>query len=136
ILLGRRVLLSHARNGHRHVEKEWHVDGWHAAARLRCRCGAGHPGNKIIAERTGLRPRPERHCRGTLGFRSPGILPRRLYACCGVSMVTAQDTVTQRRKDPIMATNKAQTVKKLKGRLAGKRAVKKTDQAITARTAT
>ncbi len=35
-----------------------------------------------------------------------------------------------------MATNKAQTVKKLKGRLAGKRAVKKTDQAITARTAT
>ena len=29
-----------------------------------------------------------------------------------------------------MATNKAQTVKKLKGRLAGKRAVKKTDQAI------
>jgi hypothetical protein len=51
-------------------------------------------------------------------------------------MVTAQDAVTQRRKDPIMATNKAQTVKKLKGRLAGKRAVKKTDQAITARTAT
>ena len=35
-----------------------------------------------------------------------------------------------------MATNKAQTVKKLKGRLAGKRAVNKTDQAITARTAT
>jgi transglutaminase/protease-like cytokinesis protein 3 len=51
-------------------------------------------------------------------------------------VVTAQDAVTQRRKDPIMATNKTQTVKKLKGRLADSRAVNKTDQAITARTTT
>jgi hypothetical protein len=35
-----------------------------------------------------------------------------------------------------MATNKAQPAKKLKGRLADSRAVNKTDQVITARTAT
>jgi Protein of unknown function (DUF3489) len=38
-------------------------------------------------------------------------------------VVTAQDAVTQRRKDPNMASNKTKTVKKRKARSAGERAV-------------
>jgi Protein of unknown function (DUF3489) len=49
-------------------------------------------------------------------------------------VVTAQDVVYQPRKDPNMPINK--TVKKLKARSAGKRAVNKTHQAIIVRAAT
>jgi hypothetical protein len=50
-------------------------------------------------------------------------------------VVTAQDAVYQRRKDPNMASNKAKTAKK-HTRPAGKRAVNKTHKGIAAGAAT
>jgi uncharacterized protein DUF3489 len=50
-------------------------------------------------------------------------------------VVTAQDAVYQRRKDPNMASNKAKTAKK-QSRPAGKRAVNKTHKGIAAGAAT
>jgi hypothetical protein len=47
-------------------------------------------------------------------------------------VVTAQQAVAQRRKDPNMASHKAKTIKKLKVRSGGKRAVK-SHQATSAR---
>jgi hypothetical protein len=50
-------------------------------------------------------------------------------------VVTAQNAVCQRRKDPNMASNKAKTAKK-QARPAGKRAVNKTHKGIAAGAAT
>jgi hypothetical protein len=47
-------------------------------------------------------------------------------------VVTAQDAVAQRRKDPNMASHKTKTVKKLTVRSVGKHAANKPHQAITA----
>jgi hypothetical protein len=51
-------------------------------------------------------------------------------------VVTAQDAVIQRRKDPNMPSNKAKTSKKFKARSPGKRAVNKSHQPTSARAAT
>src|SRR5215510_1831755 len=86
-------------------------------------------GLAFLAKQSGTVHSSERGC-------ASGILPCRLHRQCGASVVTADDAVIQRRKDPTMASNKSKTVKKLKARTAGKRAVNKTHQAITARAAT
>src|SRR5262249_13568729 len=83
-------------------------------------------GLAFLAKQSGTVRNSERGC-------ASGILPCRLHRQCGASVVTAHDAVTRRRKDPTMASNKS---KKLTARTAGKRAVNKTHQAITARAAT
>jgi hypothetical protein len=78
--------------------------------RLNCR-------NKIIVEMTGLRRDQSVTAeRSVLIVRDP--VPLRLYACCGASVVTAQDAV-YRRKALTIRTSK--TVRKSKTPSAGKR---------------